>query len=376
MGSIDYKDDKGWDKLDKDSSVFVKLSKKHNKGESNAWGKATTTIDTSAENVLAWIWDYCSNERLNATKKLHKNPREVIKHSAPNQNVFSSIKSLPWPLRSRQFVSENTWTKQDDKMYVYAWRPPITHEFDDNHLVDIGNHKVNKLVRAESKGFCTLTNVGNQKCELTWVQHLNLNGNIPAKLMDKQIPRSLGAVFQVRETFNRDDEIDREERNEIMGVMKNDENEVYSEEESAFVRRVTLRMDNIAEGIITELKTPDFRVPMSLSHVDGEPHAFFKCKVLIDATIEECCAYNFQFNSRKRMRINDRKDVLLREEKSVNNHNKEFLMFRAFPLGISPRSFMSRQIWQLSATGERIDHNIETIKKSDLLTAERKNLAR
>ena len=151
LNSIDVKDDNEWEKLDKVSSVFVKLSKKHNKGESNAWGKATTTIDTSAENVLAWIWDYCSNERLNATKKLHKNPREVIKHSAPNQNVFSSIKSLPWPLRSRQFVSENTWTKQDDNMYVYAWRPPITLEFDDNHLVDIGNHKVNKLVRACQK---------------------------------------------------------------------------------------------------------------------------------------------------------------------------------------------------------------------------------
>ncbi|GMI62587.1 hypothetical protein ScalyP_jg1617, partial [Parmales sp. scaly parma] len=37
MESIDYKDETGWEKLDKDSSVFVKLSKKHNKGESNAW---------------------------------------------------------------------------------------------------------------------------------------------------------------------------------------------------------------------------------------------------------------------------------------------------------------------------------------------------
>ena len=82
IDSIDYKDDTGWEKLDKDSSVFVKLSKKHNKGESHNWGKAITTIDTSAENALAWFWDYCSNERLDAVNKLHKNPREVIKHIA------------------------------------------------------------------------------------------------------------------------------------------------------------------------------------------------------------------------------------------------------------------------------------------------------
>jgi len=41
MDYIDYKDDNGWEKLDKDSSIFFKLSKKHNKGESNAWGKVS-----------------------------------------------------------------------------------------------------------------------------------------------------------------------------------------------------------------------------------------------------------------------------------------------------------------------------------------------
>ena len=41
MDLIDYKDDSGWEKLVKDSSVFLKLSKKHNKGESNSWGKVS-----------------------------------------------------------------------------------------------------------------------------------------------------------------------------------------------------------------------------------------------------------------------------------------------------------------------------------------------
>ena len=267
MDSIDYKDDNGWEKLGKDSSVFVKLSKKHNKGESNAWGKATTTIDTSAENALAWMWDYCSNERLDAVKKLHKNPREIIINFSPNHNMISSIKALPWPLSDRQFVSENTWTKQDDDTYVYAFRPPTTDKFDDNRLVDVGNHKANKLVRGESKGFCTLTNVGNQKCELTWVSHINMNGNIPAKLMDKQIPRSLGSLFQLRETFNRDDEIDQEERNELMGVMKNDENEVYSEEENEMVKRITKKMENVKDDLFTPLNSPDFRTKVSVQFV-------------------------------------------------------------------------------------------------------------
>jgi len=48
-----------WKPLTKESNSFVKLSKIQVEGESNAWGKAETIIDTSAEEVLAYFWDYC-----------------------------------------------------------------------------------------------------------------------------------------------------------------------------------------------------------------------------------------------------------------------------------------------------------------------------
>ena len=48
-----------WKPLPKDSNAFVKLSKIHTEGENNAWGKAETSIDAGAEEVLAYFWDYC-----------------------------------------------------------------------------------------------------------------------------------------------------------------------------------------------------------------------------------------------------------------------------------------------------------------------------
>ena len=42
-----------WRPLPKDSNALVKLSKIHTEGESNAWGKAETIIDASAEEVRA-----------------------------------------------------------------------------------------------------------------------------------------------------------------------------------------------------------------------------------------------------------------------------------------------------------------------------------
>ena len=79
MNLINWQNSSEWEGLDKDSSIFVKLStmKKtikgsneglqsshlHLKNNHNAWGKASAVVDTSAEQALAWLWDYCSNER-------------------------------------------------------------------------------------------------------------------------------------------------------------------------------------------------------------------------------------------------------------------------------------------------------------------------
>jgi len=52
LSSVNFNDDM-WKPLTKDSNAFVKLSKIHVEGESNAWGKAETIIDASAEEVRA-----------------------------------------------------------------------------------------------------------------------------------------------------------------------------------------------------------------------------------------------------------------------------------------------------------------------------------
>jgi len=46
---------------------------------------------------------------------------------------------------------------------------------------------------------------------------------------------------------------------------------------------------------------------MSIAHVNA------KCEVVIDASMEECAAYNFLYMSRARMKKHDTKDVLVRE---------------------------------------------------------------
>ena len=110
---IDVRESEGWEKLEKNSSLFVKLSTKTKKGELCSWGKAVSFIDASAENVLAWLWDIMSNERLGAIGA-DKISREVIAIIAPNQNVLATNLKFPWPYSSRRLIFESVWTKRND----------------------------------------------------------------------------------------------------------------------------------------------------------------------------------------------------------------------------------------------------------------------
>lgn len=105
-----------WVKNEFQSSDFVNVYSKRSKNSEITWVKAEqATLNASPEEVLAWLWNYCGTGRLIAVKDLHKNPREKIKSVAANQQVYFTIKHLPWPLSARQFFFECVWVKQDER---------------------------------------------------------------------------------------------------------------------------------------------------------------------------------------------------------------------------------------------------------------------
>lgn len=218
----------------KDSTAFVELSKKHIKGESFAWGKAVVTVDAPAEIVLAWLFDYCSNERNSVSHSAEE--REVINAVSPVCLQFSTVKRFPWPLAARQFISETCWSKLEDGSFVVTNNPCENNVYKDNHKM--------RLVRGEARGLCIIQNVGLHQCQLTIFHNMMLNGNITGRVMDALIPRSLKSASQVRETFARDDEIDRKDRKALKTIMSSD-NELYSNEELECVEKIKKKVRSI-----------------------------------------------------------------------------------------------------------------------------------
>jgi len=106
---------------------------------------------------------------------------------------------------------------------------------------------------------------------------------------------------------------------------------------------------------------------MSISHIEGESDAYLKCVVNVDASVEECASYCFTLMSRKRRRMNDRKNVLARDAKPHNRHSQENLLVRDLGFGTRPRQWLARHIWK-HVGGERIVYVIESIKHSNLFS--------
>jgi len=72
--------------------VNIHLSQIHDHKANREWLKVESTIDTSPEEALAWMWDYCGASRMPEGEQLWREPREIVKWIAPNQQIWSSVK--------------------------------------------------------------------------------------------------------------------------------------------------------------------------------------------------------------------------------------------------------------------------------------------
>jgi len=195
-----------------------------------------------------------------ATKRLSKEPRERIQTISDNHVVNFSFKEFPWPLRNRQFVGEQTWIKRADGSYVYSFRPTTNSA----KLTNVGKNSQLRMVRAESRGFLVVdNNKTGDSCKVIYLLQIDMKGNIPTKVMEATIPRSLGFLSQTREKFNRDEEIDKVERERLVEIMRSGyEAEQYEISETGMIDSVVSKMATVPKDAFQPLESLDFRTKM------------------------------------------------------------------------------------------------------------------
>ncbi|GMH95050.1 hypothetical protein TL16_g13066 [Triparma laevis f. inornata] len=321
--------EEGWKALES-SCPDVEMSMKYfppKKGErSIATGKVVGIVDISAEEVAAWVMDYCNNERMRMIKEEgHPARLELREKARVNERTFATVKNMPFFLDNREFVARQVWKSEEGKVLLAFG--PVDDEID--YGVKL------KKIRGPTRGMWQIYNLpvrgGAKQCRVTLVQQLDAGGSIPTWVMDKKISLSLKCVQEVIDEFRQDDKVDAAD---------------------ASLKRLSNKFEvSLKEGNWKTVKSPDPFVTMEfmgLGSDGGSTVGIGRAVTVVDATMEDCAAWEWAKMTRQRVRVHYEFGGLERKAVKINEHSEMFYLAVGFGVtGLSPREYLTKNVWKV-----------------------------
>jgi len=252
--------------------------------------------------------------------------------------VWAAIKKMPFPLRNREFVARQVAaTDINDDFLVVA--------VSTDEVIDYGMNT--NTVRGVSKVIMRLAPEGHERCKLTYHKYLDSGGQIPAFVVNAKLPLALGVVGKLRDAFQRDDEIDKVERDELTATIR-DSPQTYTAEEDILINDVNVKLGVLEWEHFEVLESPDHLVKMGKIFVQNDSSGVMRGIVTVDAPLEECAAWEMAKMSRENRKQHLAFGGLERCLNPENGHHNVYHM--VYDLGIrgfQPREFLLTQIWKL-----------------------------
>jgi len=234
--------EEGWEDLESPYAgveMWIK-TRQQEKGERRIpLGRAESVADCTAEGACAWLFDFCSEERVASHREEGNHARLEIRAQEPrlNEKEFATVKRMPFPLSMREFVGKFILRKNEDGSFS-AYSVPT------DSVIDYGG--IGRLVRGITKVIFTATNIesagGVKQCKVQLLQYLDAGGFIPAWLVNQKIHFAFGVVKFLAVSFQCDEEIDRAALTSFSNTIKN-EPQIYTEEEEEAIERGKVRLD-------------------------------------------------------------------------------------------------------------------------------------
>ena len=185
---------------------------------------------------------------------------------------------------------------------------------------------------------------------MTLIQQLDAGGAIPTWLDDKKMPVALSAVQEAIDDLRQDEKIDNADRADLLRLMKGAwRAEKYSKEEIALLQRVRQKFEgSLKDGKWKSLKSPDVFVSMESIYEEGSTSGIGRAVTIVDASIEDCAAWEYVRVTRGRLRSHRKNGGLEKSVVKLNNHCD--LYHNAVDFGIktfAPREWLSKVVWKM-----------------------------
>jgi hypothetical protein len=218
-------------------------------------GKATATLDCSALDALAYRFAVCGREKMRISRENKAGARLIMKEHTKHDFEWAYVNNLPFPLTNREFLTRFLCFKAkttSDLVIIFAPLPQSTR-------VDYGANL--KVVRGETTGVFRVKPINdNTQCQVTLLQHAHFGGIVPMRVLVAKVPQAMSGVGEMRELFQRDDAIDKVERDEFAGVIERGQRQAVKDEGDAIIERTREKL--VWPDGLKELVSPDKLVKM------------------------------------------------------------------------------------------------------------------
>jgi len=300
-------------------------------------------LDCSARNALAWWFSLMRRENVKQSSE-QGNPALLLADERSRHDHFvATIKKMPFPLNNREFVNRLVCVADINGDLLIMCVPV-------DNVIDYGMNT--RTVRGVSRALVRFTPYGESHCKVTYIQYLDAGGRIPTFVVNAKIPLALGAVGDLRDAFQRDDEIDKLERDELARVIK-DEPQTYTARELDLLRIARDQLASIKEDEMRELQSPDSLVAMSHVFVEGSREAVLRAITVIDETVETCAAFETNLMDRWHMKESQQNGEIERQviEKTGLASVFQLVLDLGIP-GFAPREFVMQNVWTWEREGK------------------------
>jgi len=341
----------GWETLNyKGVKMGVKHLQQKRGSNSIVIGKAKAETDCTAEVAAAWFFDYCSRQRLALEREKGSSVRLEIRKELKkvNERRYSTIKVMPFPLRSREFVQKFVWRKIENGIQI-AWAPT-------KDIIDYGGG-MGRVVRGINRGIFTAINEKSAgkvpQCRLKILSYLDGGGFLPTYIVQTQVPKTLAVIKTLSDTFKLDEKIDTDALALQIEMIRNKKQHYKPSEIEAIEAAREIHTTCKESTTMTKLESTDPFVEMKLVYVEGEGRGIATATAIIDAEPEVLAASEYHSLTSRQWR-NDFKvnGVIELETEKINDHSLYYYTVRDFGiLGFFQRENKSIIRWAKEQDG-------------------------
>jgi len=175
-------------------------------------GKCHGVVETSPEELLAWLWHNESNQSKASHVKQNgsdssKFPNKVVCRINDHSNINYSCRKLGAPLAARDWLTRGIWRKIDSDSYMLIFKsiadddPDVPQSFQKTSLENV--------VRGELTAIYKFRRLPYDQTNFTMTAKADVKGSFPTKLANRAISKVLNTVLRACEYFNKPGRIDQ-----------------------------------------------------------------------------------------------------------------------------------------------------------------------